>query len=282
MLNDLKNHWHSKIKNDESNLYVWNNMAERFGNFPVPKWDKDGFLKVLDATVDFNHEMTVLDIGCGAGTFSIALSERAAQVTAVDISPQMLEYAKGNADKHKRDNIDFVCADWKDIDLFHRGWNRSFDLVIAHNTPAISDAQTFEKMMESSRDYCFFAKPTRRTDSVSGKLPEILGIPTESNGKDEDIIIALSILWYQGLLPEMIQLNDHWAMGKPLEEACEFYINKLKAYNEIDGIQEKAVENYLSSIAVNNTVYEKTNTAVTIIAWRNNGKFLKSGQHERS
>jgi len=267
ILNELKSQWQSQVKSDESNIYVWNN---------------DGFLKLLDSMVAFKNDMTVLDIGCGSGVFAIPLSERVAKVTAIDISPKMLDYAKYNADKHKRYNIDYICVNWKNTDLIQIGWKRKFDLVIAHNTPAISDAHSFEKMIQSSRDYCFFAKPTRRTDSVLGMLPKIIGIPDKDKSTDEDIMIALSILWCKGLLPEMIQIKDRWVMKKPLEEASEFYINRLKTYNEIDCIQEEAIRNYLSSIAVNNIVREKTDTAITVIAWRNNRKFLRSNYHERS
>jgi SAM-dependent methyltransferase len=275
MLKDLRNNWRSGIKDDASSLSTWNNMAERFRNFPVPKWDKDKFLKLLDSRVSFHKEMNVLDIGCGTGIFSIALSKRVAKVIAIDISDKMLEYARLNAEKHQRGNIEFICADWKDTNLQQAGWDQSFDLVIAHNTPAICDADTFEKMMHSSRDYCFFARPTRRTDSVLGELLEIIGAPAKSKGRDDDIIVALAILWGQGLLPEMTQLKDSWRMEKPLEEACEFYIDKLKVSHELDAAQEQAIKNYLRSIAVNNAVAENTRTAITIIGWRNNRKYLK-------
>lgn len=276
MIKDLKKHWRSRIKNEESNLCMWNNMAEGFRNFPVPKWDKDEFLKLLDSTVAFSNDMNVLDIGCGSGIFSIALSERVSRVTAIDVSPKMLEYARFNADKCQRENIDFICVNWKNVDLLQMGWNDQFDLVIAHNTPAVSDTQTFEKMIGSSRDYCFFAKPTRRTDSVLGKIPEVLGFPGKNKNRDDDIIIALSILWCHGLLPEMIHLEDFWKMEKPVKEACEFYANRLKVFYDLDLLQKEALENYLRSVAVDNIVYETTNTAITILAWRNNGKFLKT------
>lgn len=104
MLMDLRNNWRSGIKDDASSLSTWNNMAERFRNFPVPKWDKDKFLKLLDSRVSFHKEMNVLDIGCGTGIFSIALSKRVAKVIAIDISDKMLEYARLNAEKHQGGN----------------------------------------------------------------------------------------------------------------------------------------------------------------------------------
>src|SRR5215510_7489409 len=49
-----------------------------------------------------------LEIGCGTGKFSRALSERAAHVLSLDLSEQMIRIAREG--KHQA-NIDFVQAD---------------------------------------------------------------------------------------------------------------------------------------------------------------------------
>jgi len=52
----------------------------------------------------------VIDIACGTGLHSYFLAERGALVTAVDVSPEMLEYAR----KHrKHEHIQFVCSDMR-------------------------------------------------------------------------------------------------------------------------------------------------------------------------
>jgi len=53
----------------------------------------------------------VLDIGCGAGELSLAVARGRPQcsVMGVDISPQLIEAAKGRGER--LENVDFVCAD---------------------------------------------------------------------------------------------------------------------------------------------------------------------------
>lgn len=52
---------------------------------------------------------TILDIGCGTGEFSRLLAKRADKVIAIDLSPNMIEFAKQHS-KHYT-NIDFQVAD---------------------------------------------------------------------------------------------------------------------------------------------------------------------------
>ena len=51
----------------------------------------------------------VIDIGCGSGRFSIALSQLGAKkVTAVDINPQGIDLGRKLAEELKIDNVDFI------------------------------------------------------------------------------------------------------------------------------------------------------------------------------
>ena len=62
---------------------------------------------VLDAIgAETNH--VLLDFGSGTGTFAIQAARRCARVIAVDVSPAMLEYAKGKAAKAGAANIEFL------------------------------------------------------------------------------------------------------------------------------------------------------------------------------
>ncbi|MCC5637667.1 class I SAM-dependent methyltransferase [Nostoc sp. CHAB 5844] len=60
------------------------------------------------------HCQNILDIGCGTGEFSRLLAQRAEQVVAIDLSPNMIEVGKQRSRHYA--NIDFQIADilqWK-------------------------------------------------------------------------------------------------------------------------------------------------------------------------
>lgn len=77
--------------------------------FETEKWNRnnhyhDFLLKNLP-----QHRLRILEIGCGIGTFSRLLAERSEFVTAIDLSPEMIEIAKNLSKPYP--NIDFQIAD---------------------------------------------------------------------------------------------------------------------------------------------------------------------------
>jgi magnesium-protoporphyrin O-methyltransferase len=68
---------------------------------------------------------TVLDAGCGTGALAVAAAERGAKVTAVDVSPTLLEVARERTPEAVRNRIDYRAGDMLDAD---RG---PFDFVVA-------------------------------------------------------------------------------------------------------------------------------------------------------
>jgi 2-polyprenyl-3-methyl-5-hydroxy-6-metoxy-1,4-benzoquinol methylase len=69
------------------------------------------------STLDPSHKENILDIGCGAGYYSIIIKEKGATPFGIDISPKMIEELKKN-------NIEGCVADVENLQL-----NKKFDKV---------------------------------------------------------------------------------------------------------------------------------------------------------
>ena len=72
-------------------------------------------------------DMIVLDIASGEGYGSAMLAERAANVTGVDISKELIDHARG---KYKRPNLEYLVGSCSDIPLP----DKSIDLVVSFET----------------------------------------------------------------------------------------------------------------------------------------------------
>lgn len=68
----------------------------------------------LDELLSINNVKTVVDLACGTGAQSIGLARKGYQVTAADLSPEMLAVAAQKAGKQK---ISFIQADMRSAEL---------------------------------------------------------------------------------------------------------------------------------------------------------------------
>lgn len=72
-------------------------------------WDHNGHYHSFLLRHVPAHCEAALDIGCGTGTFSRLLAERARRVIALDLSPRMIEVARERSRRHP--NIEYQVAD---------------------------------------------------------------------------------------------------------------------------------------------------------------------------
>jgi magnesium-protoporphyrin O-methyltransferase len=82
----------------------------------------------------------VLDAGCGTGMVTEILAARGAHVTAVDISPQLIEIARKRLQAHLADRVSFHAGDMLDEELGTFDHVLAMDSLIYYTAPAIHDA----------------------------------------------------------------------------------------------------------------------------------------------
>lgn len=69
----------------------------------------------------------ILDLGCGWGTFSLALAPRVARVVGVDFSERSIALCRREAERLGLENVEFVCADAGETGLP----SDTFDVVVS-------------------------------------------------------------------------------------------------------------------------------------------------------
>src|SRR5262245_35120011 len=87
-------------------------------------WHRESPSRALVAAVEASDgSIRALDVGCGAGVFSIWLAERGAEVTGIDVFPEAIAMARSLADKRSA-KVELLTAS-----LFTFTAERPFDLV---------------------------------------------------------------------------------------------------------------------------------------------------------
>jgi len=87
----------------------FNIQAEQFARFELTR-NKAIFQFIFDFC-KFGKNDTLLDIACGSGAFAVFCAQKLKQVTGVDISDELIKYAKKYAGEAQLGNIEFFCCD---------------------------------------------------------------------------------------------------------------------------------------------------------------------------
>jgi SAM-dependent methyltransferase len=121
----------------------------------------DRALKILKP----EGEERILDLACGSGRHALELRRRGFRVVGVDISPELIEIARGEAAVEGLD-VEFVLADLREL-----AYEDEFDLVLNLNDGAIGYLESDE---ENRRAFATIARALRPGGRNLVQLPNVL------------------------------------------------------------------------------------------------------------
>lgn len=153
----------------------WDGVAGQFNDLRIPSWEEDLFLKTIGRIPVWDKDARIMDLGCGAGRYSIAVADRCGHVLGSDVSPKMLEFAEAKKKEYGKANITFVNESWHDVDIRAAGYEKHFDLIFGHMTPAFESISDIEKANAASRGYCALATFAQREAPVAERFYDFMG-----------------------------------------------------------------------------------------------------------
>jgi SAM-dependent methyltransferase len=195
---------------------------------------------------------TVLDVGCGPGTYALPFAGKAKSVVGLDVSEGMLSKMMTSARKLRISNVRPACSSWEKYD-----GTRKFDLVFSSFCPAVNDACTLLKMEERSRrGCCCLTSGDICQASPADRLWELLtGESAESD--PSDALYLFNILYYSGRSPNLRSFHYDSAITVPAERLIRHFIAYFEMYMELDLYKKRRIEEYVDSISTDG-VYRKS------------------------
>ncbi len=212
---------------------------------------------------------SILDIGCGSGLHALAFAQKSTDVVGVDIAANAIAYARKQALYRPETKLHFLQADWNTIDLDEKGWRNKFDLVFASLSPAIYDLRTLKKMIEASRGYCFYAYPVKKLTGLCDDLAKCLHT-TQKEVLDpgESAYCLYNLTYLLGYYPEIQYEDLNWKIRISLDQAVDYYINKLKFPTPPSPLQKNRILAFLREHADDNIITEHHCSKIAWIYWR--------------
>lgn len=113
----------------ESKKNFWDSYASKYDKQMEKSWNK--FYKILIEKLiqDTAETKRLLEVGTGTGIIALELSNNISDITAVDLSTEMIKVAKNKQIERGADNIDFRIGNACRLELE----DNSFDTIIASN-----------------------------------------------------------------------------------------------------------------------------------------------------
>ena len=251
--------WEHSSYDEAAALIRWNQEAARFGAMAQPTLSSSLCLQMLQEAGILESGGTGLDVGCGGGQYSFALEKFGFSMHGTDFSPNMIT----EAEKHRDacgSRCSFSVDNWHSLDLREKGWENKFDLVLAHMTPAILNADCFLKLIHASRRAVFLQKPTRRFSALQQEIDGLLGaVPPQSN-LDGSFAQAFSIAWLLGCSPRTGYRDATWTAEMEIDQAVAFYRSRMDGYFTMGHRQEQELQNFLRQRFPEGKVTDVTHT----------------------
>ncbi|MEL7565559.1 MAG: class I SAM-dependent methyltransferase [Dehalobacterium sp.] len=257
-----------KIDLDASQL-LWDSRAEEFNrNSSNERVTQIAGLLLSRQALDEKGE--VLDIGCGAGKYSLEFAKRTKKVTGLDISPKMIDLAKKNASKHGLSNTEFRVLSWEEADVEALGWQKKFNLAAAIMTPAISSKECLDKMLAVSQRYCMMSGHLDRREKVMDEIEKtVLGRNPTPFDYGMNLYCSFNILWQYGIYPELTYYDMKKKNVRTVQEAFNYYSLQIERKSELTAEEKLSIEEYLNKIARKGQVEDLLESRTAWLFWEN-------------
>ena len=180
----------------------WDYMAPRFR-----RWmDVDDYPALLLEKIRVEPDWSVLDVGCGTGSIALPLARKARQVTALDISGEMLGILRDDAKKESLTNITAVQCSWERA-LAGKDYGQHDVVVASRSVGGTMDFRgAVEKLDRAARRFVYLTVWGGGERGHHKGVHKLLGRPCPDV---PDYVYAFNALYQMGIRANVEHLMCH-------------------------------------------------------------------------
>lgn len=174
----------------------WHNRSREFDKRIKHRWATTDSSRAFILS-QLDEDSTVLDIGAGTGAWSALLARRARHVTAIDVSPAMIEVMRENLAEEGIKNVDIIQGIWPNVKVAPHDYS-----LCSHAMYSYPDLTTFiTRMIACTRHMCFLILRAPTLDGVRAEAARrIWGHSFDS----PNFTIAFNIMLQMGIYPNVL------------------------------------------------------------------------------
>ena len=147
--------------------------------------------------------------------------------------------------------------------------NKSYDLVFASMTPAVSNFESLQKMNEASKGYCYLSGFVYRQDSIWDEIRNNILKLDKDTEKQNKVYYAFNILWNMEIYPDVEYYQGEHIHRFATEDLVEMYTQKSQAsVKDIDANSIEKISEFIRSKAVDGIVEEEMKSKSAALIWK--------------
>ena len=226
-------------------------------------------LSCIAARGYLGKDMQALDIGSGNGVFTLPFAEQYKKVTSLDISSAMQGEIRRKAAEKGITNIEYINANWRDLDVDEQGIREKYDLVLCSINPrGVCSYETLNKMNQASKGGCCLMTFAGRGSSNHGRNIQqiILGRTLGTTGGN-NIIFPFNVAYHMGGEPDMAYTSVNWERKQEPEQAVESICFSYWRFADITDEIRARVADYVYSHLEDGMYVERVENQIGIMVW---------------
>ncbi len=247
---------------------MWNKIAAKFD-----QWMKtDNYPQEFAAKIHKKPKYTVLDLGCGNGSITLELAKKVKEVTAVDMSNEMLSLVNKKALDENISNINYLQSTIEDLEI--EGLCQ-YDVVISSRSlGGVQDLKKeLKKIDDLAKKYVYITLWSATANQFDKEVAEFMDIEYH---QQPDYIYALNMLYQMGIYANVEMLeNQTPPVYCNIEDAMERCLWKIGwNANEIKKDDKIKLERFLKQNLIkkdNETLNHTTNNPRWVLLWWKKG-----------
>jgi SAM-dependent methyltransferase len=251
----------------EQQQEFWEKMAEKY---PLP-FDEKHLTKTQEIIGMAEQRgvqldgATILDVGCGTGVYTLPLAQRAAQVTGLDLSSEMILRFEKEQQEHGIENADAIQVPWNDAAVSTHQLENGFDIVWAAMTPAVRTPEAIARMNRCARNWCVYigwggVRENAFLQAVFQAHDQTFGPPPGARAVQKHLAAM-------GISTELELFRDHWEWEGTEEEAAAYAEGMLRTQSEAEPNLD-LIREITAGFSTNGTVSHRTDVEKGIMTWQ--------------
>ncbi len=239
---------------------MWDDSADIYDDSAYSYIANDMVHKLVGRGV-LNKNSTVLDIGCGTGSFAFNISPFVSRVIGTDGSEKMIDRMMFSAEEKGVKNIEPLLAD-----CFHIPSETVCDVAFTSLCPPMNDPDALLLMEKHSSEYCVYISSANIGHGIEIEIWEALGCDYSYAGYD--ISYPYEFLTSIGRDVEISYFTQRNASSVPEKKCVEMYTRFLSNYRTLTDKEKDIVKNIVRKHSVDGFVDMSRDMRMGMLIWR--------------